>query len=272
MTFRPDEPDSLVPLKPGGDRPPLYCVHPVSGSAYVYTGLSSHLDRAQPVYGFEAPGFDDDRPPLTTIDALAEEYLGVLGGRGERSFRLLGWSMGGALAFELASRLRVRGADVPVLVVIDAAVPHREELPAETMLVRKFVSDLAALGGLSVPDLDAVFAGFAGDAEPGRLLAAVVRAGVLPEEADEDFLRYRYAVYRAHVAALYDYEAPAGYAGPVTVIRASRTPYVDQHWDKVAGTVREFVVPGDHHSIWAGDGLTTIAGIVREVLDAVGPA
>ncbi|MFL6130636.1 MAG: thioesterase domain-containing protein [Mycobacteriales bacterium] len=268
----PDVAGSLVPLRPAGDRPPLYCVHPVSGSAYVYGGLTALLDPAQPVYGFEAPGYDDDRTPLGSFDALASEYLGLLGPAAGRSYRLLGWSLGGALAFELARWLVAARAEVPVLVVVDTTAPHREPLPAERDLVHKFLTDLAALGGVSLPGLDRLLADFPPDADPERLLGAVARAELLPGEADADFLAYRYGVFRAHVAAVYDYAPPAGYGGPVTAVWASETPDEDRRWERLVPQIRHHVVPGDHHSMWSGAGLGALALIVQAELDGAGGA
>jgi thioesterase domain-containing protein len=246
-------------------------VHPVSGSPYVYAGLARLLEEDRPVWGFEAPGYDDDREPLTSFDALAAEYLPAL--RRDRPggpYLLLGWSLGGSLAFYLAQQLAASGAPVPVLVLVDATVPFRSPLPVEREMLRKFLHDLLALGGLPAAGLDEIVARFPAEVPPERLFAEVERSGLLPEDADADFLDYRYSVFRAHIGALYDFEPAGGYDGPVTVVRASGTDPAYMHWERVAGRVTEHTVQGDHHSIWSGAGLLHLAQIVQQTLDAGG--
>src|SRR4051812_13581113 len=102
--------DRIVPLRATGTRPPLYCVHAVSGSAYAYSGLTKLLGADQPVYGIEAPGFDNDRQPVSSLPALADESTEILRAfslqehGADGGYRLLGWSLGGILAFEMAKR------------------------------------------------------------------------------------------------------------------------------------------------------------------------
>ena len=171
----PDENGSLVPIRPSGRRSPLYCVHPVSGSPYVYAGLARLLEEDQPVWGFEAPGYDDDRKPLTSFDALAAEYLPALRrARPGGPYLLLGWSLGGSLAFYLAQQLAASGAPVPVLVLVDATVPFRSPLPVEREMLRKFLHDLLALGGLPAAGLDEIVARF--PAEVARSTTSSPRA------------------------------------------------------------------------------------------------
>ncbi len=266
------EHQTLVPIRTSGHRAPLYCVHPISGSAYGYTGLARSLHAEQPVYGFEAPGFDDSRRPATSVQDLSAEYVSVL-----REFRprdpyyLLGWSMGGVVAFDMSLRLSSLGADVPLVVIVDAAVPARAPLPGEKSMLRRFIHDLMSVSGTSaseVSELDSIFARFPDDADPGRLLADTARSGVMPPEIDAEFLQYRYAVFRTHLRALFRYEIGAKYHGPVLLIKATGSAPEFMRWDTVATDVEEHTIRGDHHSIWTGDSLETLSGIIQRRLDA----
>lgn len=264
----PDLPRTLVPIKPTGGRPPLYCVHPSSGSPYSYAGLVRSLHPEQPVYAFEAPGFDDDRPPATSLEALSSEYAAALREfRPEGPYCLLGWSMGGVVAFDMALRLTASGADVAALVVVDAPAPERAELPCEKDMLRKFLHDLMAAAGLPETRLPGLFAPLADDADPGSAFRRIEQAGIMPEEIDADFLGDRYTIFRAHVAALFGYAATGRYDGPVTLIRAAESPARYMDWGTVASDVDAHVVPGDHHSIWTGERLTVLTGIVQRRLD-----
>ena len=72
--------------------------------AYAYNGHVGLLDPQQPVYGLEAPGCDNERTPMTSLPAYDTEYIDAL-----RANYLLGWSMGGVVAFEMARRGSVCG-------------------------------------------------------------------------------------------------------------------------------------------------------------------
>lgn len=259
---------ALVPIRPTGERSPLYCVHPISGSAYSYGGLVRLLDPQVPVYAFEAPGFDDDQPPATVLEELSAGYVEVLRELAPNGPHcLLGWSMGGVIAFDMALRLRAVGAEVPALVLIDAAVPERMQLPSMLDQVRKFMHDLVSAAGIPATGLAGILDPAAADASPAALFEQIERAGILPEEVDAEFLSHRFAIFRAHLGALFDYSAPEVYDGPVTVVRAARSPALFMDWSTVASDVEDHVVEGDHHSIWTGGGLADLAGIVQRRLD-----
>lgn len=279
----PSPADLLVPFRTGGDRPPLYCVPAASGSPYAYAGLARQLGPDQPVYGFEAPGFDDGREPLSSVPDLAAEYCAALiGASGPSSapaapaapaapgssaplapIRLLGWSMGGAVALALADRLAALGVAVPLLVLVDSAAPAPAAPPAEPALIAAFLTDFGAAAGLSA----ALSAAAAGRADPQTAFRAVAAAGLLPPEVGAAVLQQRYAIYRAHALAAFRYPGPdSRYPGRLVSIRAAQTPSTAVRWEPFAESVVEHVVDGDHHSIWTGPGLAALERLVADHL------
>ncbi|KAF9966506.1 hypothetical protein BGZ70_002119 [Mortierella alpina] len=67
--------DVLLPIKPQGSRPPLFCVHPGTGLSWCYTGLSTQLDPDQPLYGLQARGFIDNGKMASTLDEMVLDYI-----------------------------------------------------------------------------------------------------------------------------------------------------------------------------------------------------
>ena len=255
--------ERVVPLSPGGTATPLFCVHAGSGSAYSYLGLARLLGADRPVYGIEAPGFDNDRAPIRSVPALSAEYADVLREfRPDGDFLLLGWSVGGSIAFDLAQRLTAAGSRVRRLVLIDTSVPEVTPLPPEKEIARRFLSDLLAGLGAPLTALDGIVDTTTGD----TLLPAVERSAVLPSELDAELLAERYAVFRAHVEASYGFEVTEAYHGPVVHVIASESPSHYMHWGKVATDLTEHFLPGTHHSIWAADNLPHLAGLIRNAL------
>jgi thioesterase domain-containing protein len=262
-------PDCLIPIRTTGSRPPLFCVHPISGSAYVYMRLARTLAVNQPIYGLEAPGFDDERAPLTTVPELSQEYLRRLrhvcpDGR----YCLLGWSMGGAIAFDMAHRLLAERADVQLLVVIDSPVPEQLPLPPERVTLGRFLYDFMCASGASpstaMSRVDAGLARLGRDASVETLLQDV--STLLPPELEPDFLRHRYGVFRANVNALSRYSVPGTLPGRVVTIRATATPDTARPWSDVATEVVAHVIGGNHYSIWAGEGLQAMGQILERHL------
>jgi thioesterase domain-containing protein len=251
-------PDVLVPLSRTGIRPPLFCVHAISGSAYAYVGLARALRPHRPVFGFEAPGFDDDRRPVTSIRALAAEYVAALGSAGSTPERLLGWSMGGVVAFEMAQQLAAAGAAAPVVILVDSQVPDDVAL-TEAELPIRFLEDLAATAGLP----PAALASPVASAGPDGLFAAVAAAGVLPDEIDAAFLQRRFGVFAAHAAALTAHRIEGSYRGRVVAIRASESPPELARWENHTKRLTKHVLPGDHYSIWRGEAFAELTRIVE---------
>ena len=260
--------DRLVPLREAGGATPLYCVHAVSGSAYSYAGLAQLLGEDQPVYGFEAPGFDGERTPVRSLPALSAEYAAILREiRPQGGYRLLGWSMGGVIAFDMAQRLIAAGASVEQVVLVDVGLPWVAELPTEREIQRRFLRDLTGIAGTGGSGLDAVVAQQPQDVDPAVTFAAVEESGILPEELDAELLEDRYTIFRAHIEALFAFEVKEVYDGPVLHVMSQESEPRYMRWDKVASNLTGHVIPGsDHHSIWTGDSLTAMSTLIRAAL------
>lgn len=259
--------ERLVPLQPDGTATPLFCVHSSSGSAFSYLELAQLLGADRPVYGIEAAGFDGTSEPVRSVPAMSAEYAETL-----REFRplgdflLLGWSLGGIIAFDMAHRLTAAGAHVRQLIMVDVSMPWIAELPPEKAIASRFLQEMLASLGVPIAPLTDVLAGLPDEVASEAIFQAAERAGVLPPELDVELLAERYAVFRAHIEASYGYQPTEVYHGPVQHLIASESPLEYLRWDKVATELTEHIVPGNHHSIWSGDSLLRLAELVRAAL------
>jgi thioesterase domain-containing protein len=99
-------------------------VHPASGVSWKYGGLLGRLTSERPVLGLQMPGIapdEPDTPPAASIEELLDGYVDAIRqAQPHGPYHLLGWSFGGRLAQHLAARLRSRGEDVALLVLLDA--------------------------------------------------------------------------------------------------------------------------------------------------------
>jgi thioesterase domain-containing protein/acyl carrier protein len=120
-----DDPgDVLVPLRPGGTRPPVFCVHDHAGSLVGYADLLRRLGPDQPCYGLRSPGELPDEPQPRTLEELAARHRAAI----ERvqptgPYRLCGVCFGGVVAFEIARQLVARGETVALLAIV-AVTPY----------------------------------------------------------------------------------------------------------------------------------------------------
>ncbi|WP_142245680.1 alpha/beta fold hydrolase, partial [Mycobacterium sp. IS-836] len=118
----------VLPLRVGGTKPPVWCIHPAGGMAWGYRGLAEHL-RDRPIYGLQARGLDGTTPFAASIPAMANDYIEqILAVQPEGPFILLGWSFGGVVAQAMAAELQRREHEVALLGLI-ASVPRYEDDP-----------------------------------------------------------------------------------------------------------------------------------------------
>jgi thioesterase domain-containing protein len=270
VTFGDGESDLLVPLRGGGGRPPLFCVHAVSGSAYAYSELTGLLDADQPVYGFEAPGFDNDHAPVSSLPQLADEYTAIIRAVAPgQDIRLLGWSLGGTVAFEIAKRLRAAGETVSAIILVDAPVPRPYPLPAERDILLRFINDMQGTSeDEAQPEVRALSDTWPEDVDPATVFPAVEAAEILPGEMDATMLADQYAVFRALLEGFNSIEITGSFDGDAVHIIAEISPRPEMDWSGHMPAVSEIILPGTHYSIWSGESLIKISEIVRSTLNA----
>jgi thioesterase domain-containing protein len=110
----------LVPIQEGGSRPPLFLVHGVGGTVVGLGLLATHIGKDQPLYGVQSPPLDPSNPPPSTIEQMAQQYVGeILKIQPEGPIFLLGYSLGGLIAFEMAQQLTARNHRVGMLGMLD---------------------------------------------------------------------------------------------------------------------------------------------------------
>ncbi|MEV0194592.1 amino acid adenylation domain-containing protein, partial [Kitasatospora purpeofusca] len=139
--------DVLLPLRTGGAKAPLFCVHPAAGISWVYSGLLRHLDPERPVLGLQARGLRGGSPDSVT--GIAADYVREIRAvRPQGPYHLLGWSFGAVVAQEMAVQLRAAGQEVGLLALLDGlpAGPATAEPPASDDPVETLAELLASLG------------------------------------------------------------------------------------------------------------------------------
>ncbi|MGI2903496.1 alpha/beta fold hydrolase [Tolypothrix sp. VBCCA 56010] len=120
----PSDSDVLVPLQIKGDLLPLFLVHQAGGYALSYSVLARTFSQERPIYALQARGLDGKQSPLNTIEAMAYSYLKAIRQIIPYGPYLLGGhSLGGLIAFEMASQLEAVGQQVEQVIIIDTHPP-----------------------------------------------------------------------------------------------------------------------------------------------------
>ncbi|MEV4515489.1 amino acid adenylation domain-containing protein [Dactylosporangium sp. NPDC049525] len=230
--------EMLLPLRPTGGRPPLFCVHPSGGLGWAYAGLLPHLDRGWPVYGLQARGLARAERLPETVTEMAADYVAQITARQPSGpYHLLGWSLGGLLAHEMAVQLRAAGAELALLALLDAYPVRRT--PAD---------DDAAVGRRL---RDAVQAGLAGAGSDRRLLGRVRAVATHGMRAARTFTPGRYDGDVVFFDAAQD--------------RAPGAPDASSWRPYVTGRIDVHRLDCTHFTMLEGAAVRTVAGVLGRI-------
>jgi thioesterase domain-containing protein len=160
--------DPVMPMRVGGDGPSLFCVHPMIGLSWCYLALLPHVDARYPLYGLQARGVRRPEPLPVSMMEMAQDYTGQIRQvQPAGPYHLLGWSLGGNIAFAIAEELERRGEQVGLLVILDSSLADLDTLPVNTEAWTFYNMILAQFG--YVPALTAA------DPEPEARMLELVR-------------------------------------------------------------------------------------------------
>ena len=111
---------SLVPIKPNGNKHPVYLVHGAGLNVLLYSTLVQYMDKEQPIFGLQAKGLDGKEKPLETIEEIATHYNNeIIEHNPKGPYALAGFSLGGLIAFEMARQLHNSGKKIVFLGMFD---------------------------------------------------------------------------------------------------------------------------------------------------------
>jgi amino acid adenylation domain-containing protein len=253
-------PRSLVPLRGGTDGVPLFCVHPAGGDVLGYRDLASSAELRRPLYGLQAPPLhspDEEQ----SIEFLADHYLAELrAAQPDGPYALLGWSMGGLVAFELAHRLVAAGSLVARLLLVDSFLA--EQLPPyqETTALRQFAERIGHMTGI---DLRATFR------DERDVYAA---AGLRPSEQERAHLTHILHLTHAHLRAVHNYR-PRPLDVPATLVQAAdgdaeARAGATASWKALCtGAFQTLTLPGDHFSLLREPNADELARGIERLLE-----
>lgn len=144
----------LIPLRttPEHSTPvstPLFAVHPAIGLSWAFASLLPHLEPGRAVYGLQNPELSGRRAPSSLGELAAYYAEQIQSVQPTGPYHLLGWSLGGLIAQEIAVILAESGEHVADLTILDSYVlSDRPDLATESS-----VAELMSEFGITTTDL-----------------------------------------------------------------------------------------------------------------------
>jgi nonribosomal peptide synthetase DhbF len=256
----------MLPLRPYGDRPALFCMHPLGGLSWCYAGLLQHIPPQYPIYGLQARGMSGPATLPENFHEMAAEYVDHIRRiQPSGPYYLLGWSLGGLIAHAVACRLQQQGAAVALLAVLDAYPLSQTkflEFPQMQEILSGLMKDLGRDPGDDPLDVSTVMEFLRRD---GDALSAL---------------------QEHHIWAMYDVAKnnhllasnfiPARFAGDLllfsaTVDRTGEEPPPEAWLPYVGGEIRIREVPCRHQLMTEPESLARIGSILRTELERITP-
>ncbi|MGD1700261.1 SDR family NAD(P)-dependent oxidoreductase [Dapis sp. BLCC M229] len=236
------------------NKQPLFLLHAVGGTVYMYRDLVRYLGSDIPVYAIQALGLDGKTELPTSIEEMATEYIKAIRTiQPNGAYFLGGASLGGTLAFEMAQQLHAEGEKVALLAMIDTPGPGNmgvklvdEQEIAAYILDTLFELDKSLFSFNSFPQVGNI------EEQVMYALEQAKIANLLPNNLDIPQTRQIIRLFKANMEAMWDYK-PRIYPGKIIFFRGQdrREKYDPAHpeypWIELAASGIEIhTVSGTH--------------------------
>ncbi|MFC4126350.1 amino acid adenylation domain-containing protein [Nocardia rhizosphaerae] len=207
--------DVLLPIRPGGHRPALFCVHSSSGMSWSYLGFAEKLRPDRPIYGLQAPDLSGREPSAGSIEEFARRYVREIRAvQPTGPYHLLGWSFGGLIAHAMAVQLTAAGQRVGVVALLDTDTADIDGATIERLTPGAFINTFGSIFGIDNVPADAT-------ADEAAALISATMGGV--ELVDAATIARMAASYNASAGTRTGYRRPV-YAGDILYFTATVDP------------------------------------------------
>ncbi|MEV6101923.1 amino acid adenylation domain-containing protein [Nocardia sp. NPDC051981] len=248
--------DVVLPIRPGGDEPALFCIHPSSGIAWTYLGLADTLNPGRPIYGLQAPDLSGE-PHARSIADFAARYVAEIRRLQPRGpYHLLGWSFGGLIAHAIAAQLAATGDEVGTLALLDADSTDIDGDSIDKLTAGSFVAAFGSVFGITDIPADT-------SAEQAAAMIRDRMGGV--SLVDAQTLERMAASYNASAATRTGYQRPVFHGDALYFSATVHTsdifgPAGWRPW--ITGTISNHDIDVSHDELTAPHALAAIARIL----------
>ncbi|MDI9245587.1 non-ribosomal peptide synthetase [Marinobacter sp. CHS3-4] len=119
----------LVKLGGSGNTHPIVCVHAVGGNVLSYRRILEVTEKGRSLLGFQSCALDGKTTPPDSLHLIAKDYAQELLASGYKGpYTLMGGSLGGTIALEMAHILTAEGAEVDWVILLDTIGPNGRDI------------------------------------------------------------------------------------------------------------------------------------------------
>jgi amino acid adenylation domain-containing protein len=270
----------VVPMQPHGINAPIFGPHASGGNVWCYTDLVKYIGEDQPFYGIQAREPETGLVVHTEITAMASDYVEAIRSvQPTGPYLLAGWSMGGVIAYEMASQLQKQGERIALLALFDATAPAGAQTEFKwSVLLSIFAFDL----GLTYENLSKPIDEIAKLPQMAQLRAVWLEAklaGRIPSDMTLVEFRKMFDLFKINANTTRTYQ-PGEFYGRIALFNAEED---EQHYlfsndpgyyesqekhsddplkgwgDLATEGVDLHVVPGDHFSMMRAPHVSVLA-------------
>lgn len=248
---------TLIPLQTVGSKSPLFCIPGGGGDATEFSELAALMPQDQPVYAIRTAIQSQEN---VTVHRLASVCLRAIQQKqAQGPYHLVGYSLGGLIAYEMAAQLADRGQKIGLVALFDVSNPAHAPQQLSfaqsvgsnatymTSRLKKYLRNLR-LGKIdNVVAGIRVFARYKWQKTTAFFIRTSFRMLKLPVPAQTQIWSAMDRVYRSYVAPDYN--------GPLVLFRAKDgdSKYdenLTMGWERHArGVIDVHFLPGDHWTI-----------------------
>ncbi|MEM6401890.1 MAG: amino acid adenylation domain-containing protein, partial [Cyanobacteria bacterium P01_D01_bin.116] len=281
----------LVPIQPNGSLPPLFCVPGADGQVFNFYHLARYLGAEQPFYGLQAKALDGESLPLDSIEEIATANIQAIQKVQEVGpYFLAGYSLGGHVAFEMATQLQQMGESVAYVGMLDVTAPTSEVARYKNNFSHwddaKWICEMASgieeILGENLLLKYETLASLTAEQQINYFKQQLERVGFFPPQTDNKLVSGLLQVFRTRFQIHY---VPHQISTTnITLFRAADINFKDinseeikssEHFQNPAwgwnqfcdGEVEIYTVPGDHLSILSEPHVKTLAEKIQKSLE-----
>lgn len=128
---------SLVEIQAGAPgRLAFFCAHQAGGDVLSFRALAQALGVERPFYGVQSAGRLLGQSTHQTLEAMCADYVqDIRRVQPHGPYLLGGHSMGGKVAYEIASQLEDAGEEVALLAILDADIVNKNTSMLDSMML-----------------------------------------------------------------------------------------------------------------------------------------
>ena len=269
--------NSLVQIKPGGNKPPLYIVHGSGLTVLIFHALAMGLDTDQPVFGLQARGLNGIDEPFDNMEEIAAYYVGeILEQNPQGPYNLAGYSFGGIVAFEMAKQLKAMGREVNMLAIFDTNADHSSHfddwaLKMSKKFKRQFPKFKFILGSFKKYPAETLFYQF--NFLKKNFIHLLANAGLVKRDSvEEEHLDFADKINYKHDIAFEKYKLQP-YNGSIDLFRVkSRMYFLDDPvylgWKPYAlQGINIHEISGDHKTFLLAPNVQELSKVMSQILN-----